>query len=274
MRELLGIEWSKPNHREGFEEEIAGVLLGFLPDDVPLQLLVLVKRYDSLCKRISAETHDILLDEDFVKLEALHAGLISDIAALVSPADLDEVLVRAQIFTKMENDNRFPLESVEISGSELREIMRASLVMGDIFHQMIFDHFSKELPDGEKERREAEFEQKVAQILGPTRFGDYQLAKDDDYRDAFRFTHEKNLPKTVARTVGRTMAGARAQQNEIQKDKSLTPDERQAALTVLAAVTRNAVSAALGPMTAEYLKQNGGFLPGLDGTLKKSGGRR
>ena len=272
VRELLGTEWSENGDKGWVEEEIVALLLGYLPDGVPLQLMALVEKYGSLGSRVRAEAHGILLDEDFAKLEALHAGLLNGMAALLSPADMEELRLRAQLFTMFDGVKE-ALEGVEVSGAELREIMRASLVMGDIFRE-ILDHRSEGLPEGEKERREAGFEQRVAQILGPERYGDYQLAKDSDYRDAFNFAHEKKLSKPVARTVGRAMAGAREQLAEIQKDKSLTPDERKAALAVLAAVTRNSVSAALGPAAAEYLKENGGFLPELDGTSKKSGGKR
>lgn len=257
IRELLGSEWvGRDEYDEWNDNETAGLLCGFLPEGVPAQLNVLTGRYWQLGQNIYEAAQGIYLDEDYAKVETLHAGFMSELAALLSPADFEELLLRHQYVKGFKGDED-ALDGIEVSGAELRELMRVSLAPDDIYRDL-FQIKRQDLPACEKERCEVEFEQKVAQILGPERFADYQFGKDRDYRHAFAFAREKKLSKSAARTVGRAMAGARQQLKEIKQDKVLTPDERQIAIAVLAAFTRNSVTAALGPAAAtEYLKENG-----------------
>jgi hypothetical protein len=104
------------------------------------------------------------------------------------------------------------------------------------------------------------FETQVKNLLGQQRFADYQRAQNFDFRETFAFSQQNNLPQTAAIAVYDSRRNAEQQSDEIQKDGSLTADERAAALVVLKAATVNTISSVLGGNYQSYLSGSGHWL--------------
>src|SRR6185295_10022477 len=64
VKELIGYEWDNHANEQWAEDSTLALLLGFLPDDKPAQLLALAEKYDGLAADVKDQANDILLDED------------------------------------------------------------------------------------------------------------------------------------------------------------------------------------------------------------------
>ena len=255
IHELLGVDWTTKANQQWKHEPIMGVLLGFLTDEKAPQVITLIDRTGDESRRLRDETVGIFLPDDLKRLEAIGDGLMADLAQRLTPPELDELRMRAQAFlVMMERELHF--DGVELTGVELKEIARASLVMTDVLREEIARGSDQEVSKDERARRKAEFELQVAKILGVARWADYQLAQNGDFRDALEFTKEKILPKPTAIAVSRAFTDTREQAAQIRKDKSLSTDERRTLLTTLAAALRSSLHATLGANAAEFIKDN------------------
>ena len=260
IKELLGYEWDSQSNELWRREGMFGVLLGFLSDEQGPQILALSEKYTGLAERVKREAENILIDEDKARLREISDNMTADISRLISPAAFDELDMRVQLFGFMFG-KEIHLEGVTISGAEAREVMRYSKSIKDVLRDEIIG--DKSVSAEEEDRRKAVFEKQLAQLLGPARYADYQRAQDGNFRTAFDFTQEHNLPKTGAIKVHDALSAAQEQVNQIKQDKSLSRDERAAALEVLKAVTANTLSSALGASYPEYIKENSSALKDL-----------
>ena len=259
IRELLGVDWTTKANQIWKREPIVIVLLGFLADEKAPQVMTLIDRVGDESRRLRDETGGIFLPDDLKRLEIIGDGLMADLAQRLTPSELDELRMRAQAsLLLMARELHF--DGVELTGAELRDLARASLVMTDVLREEIARGGNERISKDERARRTAEFELLVAQLLGPARWADYQLAQNGDFRAAYEFTKEKSLPKPIAVAVSRVFTNTREQVAQIRKDKSLSEDERHTLFATLAATLRSSVHAALGANTAEFLKNNSRLL--------------
>jgi hypothetical protein len=115
---------------------------------------------------------------------------------------------------------------------------------------------------------QAAFAAKVKDVLGSQRFEDFQRAQKPAFQEIFAFSQQNNLPKNAAVAVFESRQYAAEQADEIQKDDTLSADERLAALNVLQGATLKAVAATLGGSYQSYLHGPGQWL----GTIAQAPG--
>jgi hypothetical protein len=263
IKELLGIEWSEQWDEMMHDEGIFALVLGFLPEPKPSQLIALIEEFSEASRQVDEKAKGILLEEDHEQLARLRQGMMTKFATLMTPVELEELSLRAQSVGKfMEGD--IHLDGVTLSGPEFRELCGLSRLTGDVIQDEILpDRDRKDLSDEEEERQQMAFEAEVKKLLGPVRFADFQRAQEPAFRDAFEFTEENHLPVSTAAKISDAMRHAEEQASQIKENQSLSPDERVAALTVLKSVTVNSLSSALGSKYAEYAKAKGTALDDL-----------
>jgi hypothetical protein len=259
VKSLLGYEW------ENYAEEVwnqdlqTSLTLGFLTDEKASQVLLLKDTYSEAAQDVREDANYILIDDDRTRLESLYDEYEAGLSQLLDTWELDELQLRAQQTFLTANDIHF--DGVTISGGEVRELVRLSKTFKDMArNEFVSDH---PLSEAEQADRKTAFEAQVKNVLGPQRFADYERAQDYNFREIFEFSRQNNLPKTAAVTVYESRQNASEQADEIQKDGSLSSEERAAALVVLKAATMNAVSSALGGSYQSYLQGPGQWLGAL-----------
>jgi hypothetical protein len=259
VKSLLGYEWDSHANEVWNQDLLTSLMWGFLPDDKVATVLFFKDKYAEAEQAIREDANFILIDEDRARLRALYAELEADLSRQLDAPELDELQLRAQQGFLLFNDINF--DGVTISRDELRELVRLSKP----FKDMARDEFvpNPPPPEAEQARRQAAFEAQVKALLGPGRFADYQRAQDFKFRETFEFTERNQLPQAAAIRVYEARRNAEAQLNEIQKDGTLSPEERAAALTVLKAATMNTISSALGGSYHNYLEGPGQWLDAL-----------
>jgi len=263
IKELLGIDWNERFDGLANDNDMIALVLGFLPENKPAQFMAMIEEFSETTQQVREKVNGILLEEDRNQLARLRQEMMTKFATLMTPAEFEELSLRAQSVGKfMEGD--LHLDGVPLSGPEFRELCGLSRLTGDVIQDEILrDRDHKELSGEEEERQQMAFESEVKKLLGPARFADFQRAQQPEFRDAFEFTEEHHLPASTAARISEALRDAQDQASQIKGDQSLSPDERVAALTLLRSVTINSLSSALGPQYAEYARTKGGALDDL-----------
>lgn len=259
VKSLLGYEWDSHADDVWNQDLLTSLMWGFLPDEKVLPVLFLRDKYTEAAQAIREDANYILIDEDRARLQALYAGLEADLAGQLDAAEFDEFQLRAQQGFLLFYDINF--DGVQISGEELRELVRRSKP----FKDMAQNEFVPDRPGSEAEQagRKAAFEAEVKSLLGPQRFAAYQRAQDFNFREILAFARRNQLSQAAAVSVYEARRNADEQAAEIQKDGTLSPEERATALTVLKATAMNAISPALGSRYHSYLEGPGSWLDAL-----------
>ncbi len=259
VKSLLGYEWDGHADDVWNQDPLTSLMWGFLPEDKVLPVLFLRDKYAEAAQAVREDANYILIDEDRAHLLALYAGWEAELAGQLDASELDELQLRAQQGFLLFYDINF--EGVAISGEELRELVR----MSKPFKDMAQNEFVPDRPMSEEEqaRRKRDFETQVKSLLGPKRFADYQRAQDFNFREILAFTRRNQLSPAAAIGVYQARRNADEQAAEIQKDGTLSPEERATALAVLKAATMNAISPVLGNRYHNYLEGPGSWLDAL-----------
>jgi len=256
VKSLLGYEWGNYSEEVWNQDLLASLTLGFLSDDKVSQVLFLKDQYAEAAQNVREDANFILIDEDRARLQAIYEGLEMDLSRLLGASELDELHLRVQQGFLVANDIHF--DGVAISQEELRELIRLSKPFKDLARsEFVPDH---PLSEAAQMDEKMGFETQVKNLLGQQRFADYQRAQNFDFRETFAFSQQNNLPQTAAIAVYDSRRNAEQQSDEIQKDGSLTADERAAALVVLKAATVNTISSVLGGNYQSYLSGSGHWL--------------
>jgi len=261
LKELLGIEPNTQASEFIHNGGTIAIALGFLSEPKPSELVAMIDRFSDATREVDDKARGILLKEDREQLARLRQDLMSKFSAMMSPAEFEELSLRAQGLGKfMEGD--IHLEGVSLSGAEFRQLCGLSRITGDVIQDEILRDRT-ELSEEEEEHRQKAFEAEVKKLLGLARFADFQRAQQPEFREALNFTEENHLPVSAAAKVSAAVRHANEQAEAIKQNQALSPDEQAAALTVLRSVTVNALSSALGTKYAEYAKSNGTNLEDL-----------
>ncbi len=252
VKELIGYEWDNHANEVWHQDFMAGLLLGFLPDDKAPRLLSVADKYNDLAADAKAAANDILIDEDFVRLRRLYDDLTTEASQMLSPAERDEVELRIQagIFL-VANDIHW--DGVHISGAQLREFVRLSRRYQDAFREQFLATTIGE----EQTRNNPLFLKDVEKILGPTLYADYVRAQDSSFRELAAFLQEHNLSATAASRIYAARQAAETEARRINGDGTFSRDEKQAALLVLKTSTAQTISSALGKAYRDYAEGPG-----------------
>jgi hypothetical protein len=251
IKDLLGIEWSNSEH-DWEEESMVALLLGFLPQEKAPQLMGLIENSTAAARRVRDAADGILIAEDYARLDAMRAELFQQLGQLLTPAELEETHLRAQLFKGLFGSD-LHTDGVALSGAEFRELIGLTRAVHDVLEQDLIEPRARDDAEEDEARREEQFQQQVARLLGPARFADFLYAQKSEFRDAYEFTQEHHLPKAAAARICDTLTGAHEQAEQIVNDTSLSREEQAAALTVLQATTKNTIASTLGTTGADYL---------------------
>lgn len=255
--ELLGYPWQRDAIQQYAEEEIIWVLLGYLPDDKAIQVLGLPERFEQASRDIRQAAEDILLEEDRAALNEVAHRLEAAFAAVLNPAELDELMLRLHLIMSMVGDRH--LEAADLTGAQLREVARISSRFTDPIREELIQ--AREVPEAEQDRRKAAMEAALAQALGPDKAADIQRAGDERFRDVLDFTRQHNLSRQTAIAAYDVRRAAEDEARALRNDAGLDPETRQARLQEVQAATAEAMTRLLGkaPMSI-YLEEPGEWL--------------
>jgi hypothetical protein len=254
--QLLGYPWSFQG-KEMLRDGYAGMLLSHLTTDLSWQVLELFDLYQDQARWVRRRTQGILLAEDRAELAALADGLKSQLTAMLTPTQLDELLLRVQ--WGVTGDQRH-FELANLTGTELRQIVHLHRQHVDGIAEVVIEVSTPSA--AELHRRELEFDSDVLALLGPEKLNDLKRAGDDRFHEIVEFTQPLQLPRQTAVAAYEIRVAAEEEARRATTD--LDPSELHARLETIRETTATALTQLLSPAhMREYLTRSGHWLEEL-----------
>jgi hypothetical protein len=201
--------------------------------------------YTEMMAQVRNATQGIVLPEDRAKVALLEREKQADLAALLTPQELEDYQMRTLRIT---GNLRTPLTIMDATEAEFRAIYRIQAPFADLLYpasDIVSNSFSDEQW---QQRREAQ--QKIAaqlkQVLSAARYADYARASSSEYQELYRLAQQENLPVTAAARTFDLRDTAAQESQRIFNDQSLDTEQKRAALQTLARNTSAQIVGLLG----------------------------
>ena len=220
---------------------------------IPKHKLELVQRiaedYAEMTNQVRTAALDIFLPEDREKLALLERERRADLAAILTPEEMEEFEMRTSTVTSR---LRSTLTYMDATEDEFKTIFRAYQPVADIVFPS--GGMSRELMRERQEAQQKVLEQlKIA--LGEPRYSDFARANTPEYQQLARMATAENIPHDSVQRAFALRDTAAQESSRIFDDASLTTEQKHAALKTLAGQTRIQALTLLGPTVGEaYLK--------------------
>ena len=195
---------------------------------------------------------DSYQQEDLRKVEKKYHDQLSKI---LTPDQLLEWDVRhSDTANQLKND----LSAFDPNEDEFRALFKYQQAKEDL--QPARDPDSDAPPPTPEERKALAEKQKaldadLAQTVGTNRVADYKLVLDYGYRNLI----ESGVPKASVFALDDMKKQAQDAASKIRKDKTLTPEQRTAALAAIRAETQNSINGLMNDKQAKQYANQGGW---------------
>jgi hypothetical protein len=231
---------------------------GNLPPEKIDRLQSVLSDYGELRSSIFSEARGMILKEDEEKIALLEKEQRADIEKLFTPSELEEYDLRN---SPLSNRLRMELSAFNPSEEEFKTLYRLYREAGNNPNGTLTEATSSQPGAAVRIGRVPQSQEllnAVVQALGPERAAEYQQARDPAYQQASRLLERLNLPAALAADVVSTQQDLQSRVNEVQRDRTLSADDRTAKLTALAAEADSRFTATLGARGYEVYKRYGG----------------
>lgn len=264
IRQLFGFEYDGDSlHTKHFDEQaVMRFMIGPTSEATFREIANTIAKYKTLKDELDRRTGNILTEADKAEVRKLAAAEQRELQALLTPAEWEEWRARSGAFQLVDllgNSDLF--EVAGLSAFEARHISLAR--SGDGLGPKFFDWDFPE-SDAEREQRDAQFTLAAAQILGTSRFTEFQRAQDKRFVELFTLARKDNLPRQSVDRVYEIRQLAVEEVQRIRSDTSLNEAERKRLFSEMQAQLQPAVSATLGAEAfRDYLRGGGVWITNL-----------
>jgi hypothetical protein len=238
LKQLLG---DAP--REASADSIAPApdnrLTNFLSAEKQEQLREVTERYDALFQSVRKSNGSPQEKES--QLSNLRLDLEKDLAGILSPDELAEYQLRQSSAAKEVQQ----LYGVDFNETELRNVAK------------VLDDFHREA-ESDADIDPETLDQKLASVLGPSRFADYNRARSATYREIYDVASEFGQPASTAAEIFDLRLASEKQCEEIRADKTRSFQEKQALLDSLQEQVEQSVLTRFGAAAFQKYKSKHG----------------
>lgn len=255
-RQLFGDEFFTRDHTAAAESRRA--IYGDLPSDKVNLIEQISRDYAEMEQQIRTASQGILLPEDREKLAFLQSERRRDLAAVLSPAELEEHLMRTSPITSR---LRPALTVMDATEAEFRALYQIHLPYADV----LFPGFgggsvtTMEMLLKRRELHETLLAQASA-ALGESRAKEFFRAGITEYQQLTRLAQRDNLPSGTAAHVFDMRDQAASESKRIYENRALSTEEKRAALQALAQTTSNQLLVALGGNAGQQYLRSASWL--------------
>ena len=225
--------------------------------DLPKAKIELVQRinddYAEMTSQVRAATNGIMLPEDRAKLALLEREKRADLAAVLTPQELEDYEMRSSPVTMR---LRGALTLVDASEDEFRTIYRLSQPFADVLYPSPSAGITFYTSEIMQKRQEATqtLNAQLKGALGESRYAEWSRAQNYEFQNLARLTQQQGLPLSAAVQAYNLRTTTSEASAQIGDDRTLSPEQKLAALQQLAQATKNQLTAALGPGATSYVQ--------------------
>jgi hypothetical protein len=258
LKEMLGADYYPPDMSQDYLAGL-GRRYGPLTPDKVEQLNALERDYGELRMQLAMGAGiGVRLPEDNDALKSIHAEMRADLAALLTPAELEEYDRRTSPTAANLRRRLTDVVLTEEEHRSLYELQRrfderyaADSLSGTLLPQT--PEFAQQRAAAQKELNAA-----VAALIGPERAAEYERAGDFNYQRLKRVAQHLGLPREAAATALDLQREAEGRASAIHRDRSLSADQQTAQLSVLRDEFGGRLTEVLTSQGVEIYKLNGG----------------
>jgi hypothetical protein len=220
--------------------------------------------YAQMKNDIMGKINGPFLPDDSAKIQYLDKELKEDLKNALPPDEyLEYQLHNSNTASYLRNN----LEAFNPSEEEFGAIFKAQSAFDDQYGSQ----FSPLSPEQQMARQahQADLLASIESALGPDRFADYKIETDPNYMQTNNLVERLGLPSTATQQVTSVQADITKRADAIQKDSSLSADEKTSQLAALSDEANTKITAVLGDngMTA-YRQSNGWWMQRLSPGIK------
>jgi hypothetical protein len=207
--------------------------------------------YAEMNSQVRSAMNGITLPEDREKLALLQREQRADLAAVLTPQELEDYDMRNSPTAQR---LRSQFAYFDASEDEYKAIYRLTAQYADKIYPTDVGSIG---PDFAQQRTAAqrELNEQLKTTLGDERYAEYVRSSDRDYQQLARLAERENLPLANAQQAYDVRNALSRESNRIVADAALSNDEKRAALQTLAQNTRAQLLTTLGQSAGSaYLK--------------------
>jgi hypothetical protein len=216
--------------------------------------------YAEMISQVRAATQGIVLPEDRAKLALLEREKRADLAAILTPQELEDYEMRSsQITMRL----RSALSLIDATEAEFRIIYRVQQPFAETLFPTDRGMFTQEL----RQRREEAQKQVADQLkvaLGESRYAELARAQHYEFQQLARMTRGENIPLATAVRAFDLRASTSEESQRISNDHSMSTEQKLAALQTLAQTTRTQLLSALGPNIGPSYTKSAAWLQAIE----------
>jgi hypothetical protein len=255
LRELLGLDLVAERNKVQGAEDQWGRRLGFLSEEKRTQARMILEQFNEeelALRQKTWEEGEPLTDQDKVRLKELQQQREAAMAGLLNPTELEHYQLALSPLAYQVRDSLFGLNPTEQEYMAVYRFQKA---------------FAEQWPDDteptdpqkrlEWEQAKAELQVGLKEKLGAARYAEYLRAQDPDFRQLTIAVARYKLAPGVAAEVFEYKRAFLEERARVVGNRSLTPDQQQAALDAMTVETVQTVRAALGDRALNYYLRSG-----------------
>ncbi|HUR59354.1 MAG TPA: hypothetical protein VM029_16685 [Opitutaceae bacterium] len=255
LKQLLGPDAG----RDPIQDIYAQRQFGDLPPGKIALAQEILRDYNEMSAEVRRDAQGLTLAEDREKLALLESEKLRDLAAVMSPAELEEYQFRNSSTGSM---LRYQLALFQPSEQEFRALYYLQTAFDEKYSYTYGSAPRNDYEGRTEAERRLVADAKAA--LGEARGAEFERTRDYDYQTAAKVAARYGLPREAATQVWELRKDIDARAARIRMDRNLTAAARQQQLTLLHQEATARVTAALGPSgSAAYRDSSGYWLQNL-----------
>ena len=248
VKSLLGPDSTGDDERKNWYRR----QFGDLPPDKLEQIQAIYSDYNDLRNEIYSKANGVMLPEDREKLALLEKEQRTDLAAAMTPEELENYEMRS---SSTANTLRSQLSTFKPTEQEFRALFKALRTAEDQYGSLSTGMVSGDQMTKIRESVLAS----VGTQLAPDRLADLQLATDPKYQMTNRLVARLGLPANTSIEVGNIQQDIQQKAMALRRDTTLDAQSRTAQLNALSQEAVTKLSTTLTPRGYEAYKQYGGY---------------
>ena len=223
---------------------------GFLSAEKRGLLRDLLQRHQEEEELLQRQSKGLLTTEDRAAWQALQTRRRDELAALLSPAELEDYHLRT---SSAAQNVRSKLGGMDVSEQDFREMYRIRKSYEDAVAQL-----GEAASDGSEQRQllRQKRDEQVRSYLGDQRYAQFQRSQDFEYQDLSGLASRHNLPGETVDKAYTINQAAREQRQQIMNDPSIAPERKQEALQAIKTATDIELENTLGKDAYQNYRQS------------------
>jgi hypothetical protein len=255
LKSLFGADFYQQMAKDAGGEDWIGKNYAYIPKELREQVQDIEQRMNEEKQEIYAKSdgfYDLYQQSDLHKIEKKYHD---ELAKILTPEQLMEWDLRhSDTANQLKND----LSAFDPNEDEFRALFQYKQAQEDLNPQSDPDSDASSLTADQIKAnadKQKALDDGLAQTVGTNRVAEYKLEQDYSYRSLI----DSGVPKESVFKLDEMKQQAQDAANKIRNDKSLSDDDRAAALSAIRTETQNSVNDLLGTKPAKRYSSNGGW---------------